>query len=357
MMNYRDDIAVIGNAEARLAELLHLAMRPGGELLLFEAFWDPYPPLRHRAAEELADTMSDDLALLVARVAAGESPAEVAGAITIEVRRTAALALRTDRLPTEARQKLMRAFADPDDGLRYHALLALHRCADEATLRSATQTGLDDGDPGVVVVAAQLAAEYRWTDLTGRVLDVLQTLRGTDRFAVAAALSELIEPTQAPADVIDALLAGLRDEKTIAAACQSLARLGAQRAVGPLKRAMRSFLSHPLNKVEAAAALVALNDPDGAAYLERMLDGRRKDTRGYAIELVAKLGLTTYRARIEALAQSSDYHADTAVAALANFGDHRAFELLHDIARSHPDPEIRDLAAETSAADGSVGDE
>ncbi len=355
-MNYQDDIAIIGNADARLAELLHQAMKsPDGERLLFEAFWDPYPPLRHRAADELADLMSDSMALLVARVAAGDLDGlQLPLPVTIEVRRTAALAARTDSLPAGAQDFLLHAFADPDENLRYHVFLALHRNADRDTLHGLTERGLSDVDAGVVVIAAQVAAEYHFEDLISEVLLSFQRLDGTDRFAVAAALSELIKPEAAPAEVVEALLDGLRNERTIAAACQALARIRAQRAVAPLKRAMGSFLAHPLNKVEAAAALVALGDQDGATYLERMLTGRRKDTRGYAIELIATLGLEQYRPQIEAIARSSEYHADTAVMALANFGDSRALELLGQIARTHPDPEIRELAAETSAADGSV---
>lgn len=358
-MNYQDDIAIIGNVDARLAELLHQAYGPGGEHLLFEAFWDPYPPLRHRAADELSDIMTDELATLVAEVAAGHEPSArpegaLPAAVTLEVRRTAALALRTDRLPQRAQELLLRAFDDEDATLRYHAFLALHRSAERDALREVTERGLRDVDAGVAVVAAQIAAEYGWRELVGQTVTVFSRLEGTDRFAVAAALSELLEPEQAPGEVIDALLDGLHDAKTLAAACQALARLKARRAASPLKRSMNSFLAHPLNRVEAAAALVALGDPDGAKYLEKMLAGRRRDTRGYAIELIARLGIEQYRPRVEAIAQSDDYHADTAVIALANFGDSRAFELLHDIARTHPNPEIRELAAETSATDGSV---
>lgn len=355
MLNYAEDIAIIGNADARLAELLHQALRPGGERLLFDAFWDPYPPLRHRAADELADMMSDELAVLVARVAANVAPrASLPGEITIEVRRAAALALRTDSLPPEAQALLLRAFEDLDETLRYHALLSLHRNADTETLRRVAEAGLGDVDAGVAVVAAQMAAERGWVELVPKTLVVFERLQGTDRFAVAAALSELIEPEAAPEALIDALLDGLHNEKTLAAACQALARLRPQRAVAPLRRTLGSFLAHPLNRVEAAAALVALGDEQGTAYLERMLNGRRKDTRGYAIELIAELGIERFRSRIEAIAQSDDYHADTAVMALANFGDPRAFDLLGDIARTHPDPQIRELAAETSATDGSV---
>lgn len=362
-MNYQDDIAIIGNVEARLAELLHQAMKPGGERLLFEAFWDTYAPLRHRAADELADIMSDELAIVVAHVATGELPPadaidaawlNVPGEITDEVRRTAALALRTDELPPEAQDCLLRAIHDDDESVRYHAFLALHRNAPEAMLRDVTRQGLVDLDPGVAVVACQIAAEYSWTELLAELRAVFDRLEGTDRFAVAVALSELVEPESAPEELVDVLLGGLRDEKTIAAACKALARLRPARAIAPLRKAMGSFFAHPLNKVEAAAALVALRDDEGAVYLEKMLDGRRKDTRGYAIELIARLGLEPYRERIEAIARSKDYHADTAVLALRSFGDSRAYELLRDIARTHPELDIRELAAQTSAVDGTL---
>ena len=120
-MNYADDIAIIGNADARLAELLHQTMElpaADGERLLFEALWDPYPPLRHRAADELAAVMSDDLAYAVAQVAVGISPdGFTVGPMTVEVRRSAALALRTDALPARAHELLvqgMKAIAEGD---------------------------------------------------------------------------------------------------------------------------------------------------------------------------------------------------------------------------------------------------
>jgi HEAT repeat protein len=366
-MSYRDQIAVIGNNDARLAELLRLAMKPGGEALLVEAFWDPYPPLRHRAADTLANVLSDEMARVVGHLATGELPnpstlaeakATIPGEITDEVQRTAALALRAKSLPDDVGDLLLRAFKDDDAGVRYHAILALHRNADPDTLRSVARDGLADLDAGVAVVAAQLVAEYGWEDLIGDVLEVYRRVQGTDRLQIAIALSELLEPVDVPEGMVDVLIEGLRDEKTVAASCKALARLRPAKAIAPLRRAMTTKrpLAHPLNKVEAAAALVALGDEEGTRFLERMLEGRRRDTRGYAIELVVELGLEQYRERVEEIARSNDYHADTAVLALKNFGDSRAFDLLHDIARTHPDPEIRELAAETSAVDGSIGE-
>lgn len=355
-MNYADDIAVIGNGDARLAELLFQAAKPQQTHLLFEALWDTYPPLRHRAAEELAAVMSDELAVTVAQIAAGvKVDAELPAAVTLDVRRAATLALRTEQLPHRAEQLLLRACTDEDDSIRYHALLALHRNATDEVLRGATEDGLKDLDSGVAVIAAQIVAERGWRDLVPQVVELLDRLTGTDRFAVAAAITEVLDkPEDAPATLVDVLLDGLRSPKTLAAACKALARLQAKRAVAPLQRVMSSLTAHPLNKVEAAAALVALDEPEGARYLEKMLDGRRKDAQGYAIELIASLNLDQYRARVEAIARSTDYHADTAVVALAKFGDTRALELLGDIARTHPDPAIRTLAAHTAAADGTV---
>lgn len=365
-MDYQRDIAVIGNVDARLAELLHQAVKPGGETLLFAAFWDTYAPLRHRAADELANVMSDELAIVVAHVAVGDVPPQgalsaarvsIPGPPELDTRRAAALALRTDSLPPSAQDLLIRACGDDDETVRYHALLALHRNAEAETLRRVTERGLADLDAGVAVVAAQIAAEHGWQDLIPHIREVFERLDGKDQFAVAVSMSELVEPVRASEAMVDALLEGLRDEKTIAAACKSLARLRPKRAVMPLRKAMGSFFAHPLNRVEAAAALVAIGDEEGKLHLEKMLDGRRRDTRGYAIELVARLGLEDYRERIETVARSEDYHADTAVLALRNFGDSRAFRLLEDIARTHPNRDIRELAAETSAVDGTLDEE
>lgn len=352
-MAYRDQIATIGNSDARLAELLRLGAEPGGSELLFEALWDPFPPIRHRAAEELAARLDAAMARRVAEVLTKQGQPRP---VTPEVRRAAALALRAESLPDDVRRALQDVMQDGDDIVRYHALLALHRSADGAELRTVTEHALRDRDPGVAVVAAQIVAERRWDDLVPELNALFERLSGKDQFQIALALSELVEPESASEQMVDVLIDGLRDEKTLASACMALGRLSARRAIAPLKRVMSSFFAqaHPLNRVEAAAALVRIGDPEGVAYLEKMLGGRRKDTRGYAIELIASLGLEQYRQRIEEIARSNDYHADTAVLALRSFGDARALELLRDIAASHPDPEIRELAAETSAVDGTL---
>lgn len=360
-MNYDADIALIGNVDARLAELLYQAAKPGNTHLLFEALWDPYPPLRLRAAEELSAVLTDETAVVVAQIAAGvevdPAPTEVQlpAAVTLDVRRAATLALRAEQLPAPVEALLLQAFASDDDTIRYHAMLSLHRQASDDVLKRVAKEALGDLDSGVAVVAAQIVAERQWLDLVPQLTTLLDRLNGTDRFAVGVALSEVLtNPEDASPALVDLLLDGLRSPKTLAAACQALARLRARRAIAPLQRVIGSFTAHPLNKVEAAATLVALDEPDGVNYLEKMLDGRRKDTRGYAITLVARLRLDQFRPRVEAIARSTDYHADTAVIALAKFGDARALDLLGDIARTHPDLAIRELAADTAAVDGTV---
>ncbi len=348
-MGYRDDIAGIGNPDARLAETLRQGAMPGGTQVLFDALWDSYAPLRHAAATALAAALEPPWPARLADLldAVDREPDEV--------RRAAALALANPTVAGAPCERLAEAVrSDRDDVVRYHAFLALYECASAEQLREVTGDALRDEDPGVTVVASQIATENGWKDLVPDLFDAFDRLGGKDRFQIALSLSELVDPTKVTEEMVDVLLAGLRDEKTLAAACMALGRLGAGRAVEPLRKVMSSFFAHPLNRVEAAAALVKLGDATGREYLGKMLDGRRKDTRGYALELVATLGLDEFREQVEATARGAGYHAETAVSALRKFGDARALETLREIADSHPDPEIRELAAETSAVDGTL---
>ena len=83
-------------------------------------------------------------------------------------------------------------------------------------------------------------------------------------------------------------------------------------------------------------------------HFEKVLSGRRKDARGYALELAGKLGLDEFRAAVEAEARSDSYHADTATIALHAYGDKAAHDALKELAKTHPQDEVRKIATALS---------
>ncbi len=372
-------LADIPNTETRVAEF-DLRVRRGSDdevrLTLLEAMGDTFPPLRHRAALAASERDDESLDELLRVLALGESEeaVELADAMGLdprlvpapqsEVRQAACLGLRGSHTE-ETRQTLLEAADDDAADVRYQALVSLHDLgvADEA-IAELIDRRLQDEDPEVVVVAAQIATQRGWTDRAQAISERWQELEGSDKLQLALSLAELIGehdvklPGDQTSQLIDELIEALEDEETIAGATQGLVQLGADRAIEPLKNVLGRWFAHPILKVEVAAALHVLGDADGTVYLEKMLHGSRRDARGYTLRLIGRLRISAYFDEVAQVAQSDDYHADTAVLALADYGGEEGRAVLEDVAKDHPDEEIRELAAselERSDELGSLG--
>jgi HEAT repeat protein len=359
-------LADISNPKTRLSEF-ELRLREGSDTqvrrTLLEAMADSYPPLRHQAALASADRDDEafDEALRSLVVGEPEGAVAQAGELGVEpsaiptpdapFREAACLALRTSHNPRTV-SALLHAGTDDSPDVRYQALVSLHELdASGDAFGELVASRLDDEDPEVVVVAAQITAQHGWTQNTAKLLAQWRELGGTDKLQIALSLSELHTQhgAEVPGEVLDAitdeLIEALEEEETIAAASQALVQLRSERAVDALENVVKRWFAHPILKVEAAGALHELGKASGTAYLEKSLNSSRKDARGYALRLVGRLRISEYFDELDRVARSDDYHADTAVLALADYGGQQARAVLEDVVQKHSDSEVRELAA------------
>lgn len=358
-------LADIPNPQTRVDEFdLRLRRGSAGEVrhTLLEAMADTYPPLRHRAGLAAAERDDAPFDAVLRALADGDAEAAVDAAVGLEldpaappsplapVRQVACLALRRSDTP-ETHTVLLRATRDDDADVRYQALVSLHELdATGRQFRDAVVERLGDEDSEVAVVAAQICAQRGWTDQTDHIVERWRELGGSDRLQLALSLTELVGdhgaslPSPTLTEIVDQLIDALGEETTIAAAAQALVQLGSARAEKPLEDVLDRWFAHPILKVEAAGALHALNNARGTAYLQKSLSSSRKDARGYALRLVGRLHIGEFFDELARVAHSDDYHADTAVLALADYNTQEARAVLEDVAAGHPDNEVRTLA-------------
>lgn len=355
MSDYLETIASIGNLDARMAELVRRVEEGGPDAipLLMAALADAWAPLRMRAANMLAERLDLDterrLVTFVTQGGLSGQPVTWTEAKERDIRRMVPLALRTPSLSQVGRDALVGLLADRDEVVRYHTMLASFVALEEESLRDAVAIALSDDDPAVVVVGAQIAAHIGWSVAIPKLKSRRGQLRWEDRMHLTLALAEfgpLLEH-ETLQSVVDDLLEGLENRQTFAASAKALGELAPPRAIEPLRKAAQRFFAHPLLKVEAAAALAKMGDEFGIEQIGKTLNSRRRDTRGYALQLVGEFKSGAYRAELERVARDpDDWHADTAVLALANWTDAYTRSVIEEVAREHPKSEVREAALE-----------
>lgn len=167
------------------------------------------------------------------------------------------------------------------DRLRARELAQLDESA-----REALHDALEDPVPAVRIEAAIALAEARETRATQVLLDAMQ-LRSV-RLDAIRALGTMHDPT----------------------------------AVAPLTRVMTSFWMPWADRLQAAAALCALSDPAGAAYLESKLTSRKTAERAAAMHFIGESHHPRARALLEPLlTRATEPLRDVAVRALGLHGD------------------------------------
>lgn len=344
MQNY-EELAQIRNSAARAAEFKRI--EPTAALsLLIDALSDPYPALRALAADALSTRMNGELASDLIAQARNSSPT---------LRSMICLALSGTYHGAEFLKDMA---TDNDSDVRYAALVGLADYPSESTREIVLERLSVEKDHGVLVVCAQICATHKWAEagaaLTARYQEMGRGIfrKNRDRFQLGCVLAELkAAGLKLDDDVVDQILRDLVDnlksDETASAASQALVSLGDERAVPELIRVTKSFRVHPIHRVEAALALHGLGDKRGFELLSEYASGKRKDARGWALINAGKFQISELRAMIDALAMSSDYHADTALLALRLYGDEDALALVAKVAESHDDAEQRQGAADT----------
>ncbi len=371
-------LADIPNSRARQQELQYRLQHLEREAiiqLLCLALDDPYPPLRHDVAEGFqvllgrgegpAQPLDDEITGYLEAIAINQRPEheitrklnvprELLPEDSLRARITACVALEASPNPKQTVEVIRPLLHEESADLRYQALIAMNRLVPNTQLlHDVVVDALDDGDPEIVVVATQIAVMHGWADLVSRFLHARARLRGEDRTQITFSVGELIDnseltpsdlPAEARGDMIAECVDALRHEPHTAAAIKTLANLEAREAIGELVQVTKRWFAHPILKVEAAAALVDLDNPAGEKYLEKALHSRRKDSRGYALRVVGERKLSRYFSHLVDVATSNDYHADTAALALADYGGDEARAILNELGDSHPNTEVRRLA-------------
>lgn len=323
--------------------------------MLFASFEDTYPPVRHMAARLLGQRL-DAQSIKVLNHLVQQAPAIQAHA--------AALALSdVSSKDPAAEAALLRGTEREDSDVRYQSLVSLFAIdASDDVLRPLMCRLLNDSDKEVVIVAAQITGARGYVEYFSSLVARRRTLRGFDRTHFALAISELLaqKPSLGTPDLVHEVFKdlehALKREQTVAAAARALAtfaqntathEIHASRARQVLRAVLKKWFLHPILKVEAAAALVSLRDAVGEEFLVDQFASRHKGAKGYAIETAGRLGLTQFLDIIMAIANSMDFHNETAVIALGHYmALEPARKALMHIEQLHTDADVRALAGE-----------
>jgi HEAT repeat protein len=148
-----------------------------------------------------------------------------------------------------------------------------------------------------------------------------------------------------------ALAWGLEKPDLCFMALDALTELAAPASLELVRRFFQRAFLHPLERLQAAAALHRLGDAEGSAHLARCLESRRPDERGFAFELWGRLRLPGALERLmQVLIEPSHPHQLDAARGLGQLGDPRALALLERLSRDGSDPELAEVAAGAAAA-------
>ncbi|MBN2495886.1 MAG: HEAT repeat domain-containing protein [Deltaproteobacteria bacterium] len=164
-------------------------------------------------------------------------------------------------------------------------------------------------------------------------------------FKAAAALAGLGDPGG-----LAKLLRALTVADLRSFALDALIDLGSSESVEALRRFLARPFLHPLEKMQAAAALSRAGDESGSDYIRRRLESRQPDERGFALELWGRLAMPDALDRLcEVLARTDDPHRLDAVRGLVHLGDRRALKALRSAAAQQDDPELAREAEQAAA--------
>jgi HEAT repeat protein len=160
------------------------------------------------------------------------------------------------------------------------------------------------------------------------------------RFKVACALAEWHDNRGLPL-----LIGALAIRELCFMALEALLLLGAPEAVPELKRFFGRRFLHPIERLQAAAALYRSGEPSALDFIRECLTSRKQDERGMAIELWGRLQQPGARDLLEAiLADPDDAQRLDAVRGLEMLNDPRSLALLDRVAADPQDEQLAEAA-------------
>lgn len=352
MADTRPHPSHIANPQARRQEVewrLARASHDEARALLLQALDDPYPPNRLGFASALSELLDEETERAIIAALQDSATSETR---SVALSRT----LRGGKLP-QSFMLLLELAEDPRADIRYQALVSAYaRRPDDPALRARARHTLHDPDAELVAISAQILAQSEDEQTLDALIKALSVAPSSTKLHIAIAIAECaaaqdLTERARQAHILPLLLSGVTQETTSAASARALVMLDARESIPLLTRSLGRWLLHPILKVEIAGALARLGAPEGTAYLRRAMAGARKDARGWAIEVCGRHQLLGFLEGIIQLAMTEDYHADTAIFALAHYDHEAADEALRELSTSHPDAELRELAARALSED------
>jgi HEAT repeat protein len=134
-------------------------------------------------------------------------------------------------------------------------------------------------------------------------------------------------------------------------ALEALAEIGSPAALPEIRRFFSRWHLHPLERLQAAAALHRCGDDAGTDFLRTKLGSSRPEERGFALELWGKLRMPGALDLLhEVLTDPNDPQRMDAARGLGHLGDPRSLPLLDRLSRQQEDPDLADVAEAAATA-------
>jgi len=157
-------------------------------------------------------------------------------------------------------------------------------------------------------------------ELREKVASLLKDAEPSVRFEAAITLAELHDNRAR-----DMLLEGLTSRHVRLDATRALGTLGDASAAPELRTMLHNWMMPWADKLQAAAALCALHDPEGQEYLVAKLQSRKKAERAAAIHFIGESRHPDALATLtRILADRDDWMREVAARTMGLLGDIRA---------------------------------
>ncbi len=195
---------------------------------------------------------------------------------------------------------------------------------------------LDSDDAVVRGRAIETLMELGLSGLADRLRPLLEDRDWVVRFKAASALAWLGDESG-----VEVLLDALRQRDLCFMALQSLTELGSAAALEGIRNFSKRRFLHPLERLQAAAAMFSSGDESSLLYIEQRTLSSKPEERGLALELLGRLSAAGALDRLQAvLANPDDPQRMDALRGLAALDDRKAQPLLERVASEQEDEQL-----------------